>query len=45
MCEHVDWFAGLFAGGPQFQNGQLAVSDLPGLGLSLKDEASQWRIG
>lgn len=45
MCEHVDWFAGLFAGGPQFQNGQLAVSELPGLGLSVKDEANQWRIG
>ncbi|MCU0702879.1 MAG: mandelate racemase/muconate lactonizing enzyme family protein [Fimbriiglobus sp.] len=45
MCEHTDWFAGLFAGGPQFANGQLCVSDAPGLGLSLKDDANQWRIG
>ena len=44
MCEHVDWFTGLFTGGPQFSNGQLVVSDQPGLGISVKDEASQWRI-
>jgi D-arabinonate dehydratase len=45
MCEHVDWFAGVFAGGPQFGNGQLCVSDTPGLGLAVKNDASQWRIG
>lgn len=44
MCEHVDWFAGLFAGGPQFQNGQLAVNELPGLGLSVHPDSTKWRV-
>ena len=44
MCEHVDWFAGVFAGGPRFNNGQLYVSDAPGLGLTVKDDVSQWRL-
>jgi L-alanine-DL-glutamate epimerase-like enolase superfamily enzyme len=45
MCEHVDWFTALFDGGPQFEDGQLVVSDRPGLGLSVRDEtAAKWRV-
>jgi L-alanine-DL-glutamate epimerase-like enolase superfamily enzyme len=40
MCEHVDWFAGLFDGGPQFENGQLVVSSSPGLGLAVNEPAA-----
>ena len=45
MCEYVDWFAELFAGGPQFEVGQLVVPDEPGLGLTVRDEvASRHRV-
>jgi L-alanine-DL-glutamate epimerase-like enolase superfamily enzyme len=46
MCEYVDWFADLFTGGPQFENGQLVVSSEPGLGLAVNDAAAaKWRVG
>ncbi len=38
MCEYVDWFADLFAGGPKFQNNQLLASADPGLGLTVNDD-------
>lgn len=45
MCEYVDWFAELFAGGPRFEVGQLVVPDDPGLGLAVRDEvASRYRV-
>lgn len=45
MCEWTDWFAPLFENGPQLANGQLVVSDGPGLGLRLRDEtAAKWRV-
>ena len=45
MCEYVDWFAGLFAGGPRFENGQLVVASDPGLGLSVNEAAAaKWRV-
>lgn len=45
MCEYVDWFAELFDGGPQFDNGQLVAPSEPGLGLMLKEDmASKWRV-
>ncbi len=45
MCETVDWFTGLFTGGPSFRDGHLVVSDAPGLGLELNEmNAVQWRV-
>ena len=45
MCEYVDWFAELFAGGPQFENGQLVAPSDPGLGLTVNDAAAaRWRV-
>jgi len=45
MCEYVDWFAELFAGGPRFENGQLVVPTGPGLGISVCDDvAAKWRV-
>lgn len=45
VCEYVDWFADVFDGGPKFANGQLVVSDAPGLGLTLRDEiAAKFRV-
>jgi L-alanine-DL-glutamate epimerase-like enolase superfamily enzyme len=45
MCEYVDWFAGLFDGGPRFENGQLVVTSNPGLGLSVNDPvAAKYRV-
>jgi L-alanine-DL-glutamate epimerase-like enolase superfamily enzyme len=45
MCEYVDWFADLFAGGPRFENGQLVAPDGPGLGLTLREEvAARYRV-
>ena len=45
MCEYVDWFVELFAGGPRFEVGQLVVPDEPGLGLTVCDEfASRHRV-
>jgi L-alanine-DL-glutamate epimerase-like enolase superfamily enzyme len=39
VCEYVDWFGELYAGGPRFAAGQLVVPDGPGLGLTLDDAA------
>jgi L-alanine-DL-glutamate epimerase-like enolase superfamily enzyme len=45
MCEYVDWFEGLFAGGPRFENGQLVVPSAPGLGLTVNEPAAaKWRV-
>ena len=45
MCEYVDWFADLFAGGPKFQNNQLLASAEPGLGLTVNDDyAAKCRV-
>lgn len=45
MCEYTDWFATLFAGGPQLKDGQLVASGGPGLGLTVNDEtAAVWRV-
>ena len=45
MCEYTDWFAPLFDGSPRLVNGQMAVSDRPGLGLTVNDEtAAKWRV-
>jgi L-alanine-DL-glutamate epimerase-like enolase superfamily enzyme len=45
VVEYVDWLSGLFDGGPRFENGQLVVSDGPGLGLSLKEDVvAKWRV-
>lgn len=45
MCEYVDWFADLFAGGPRFESGQLLAPDGPGLGVSLREDvASKYRV-
>ena len=45
VCEYVDWFAGVFAGGPQFADGQLVVPDGPGLGLTVRDDvAAKYRV-
>ena len=40
MCEYVDWFAEVFDGGPQFENGQLVVSGEPGLGLNVNEKVA-----
>jgi L-alanine-DL-glutamate epimerase-like enolase superfamily enzyme len=37
VVEYVDWFTPLFEGGPQFADGQLVVTDEPGLGLRVND--------
>lgn len=43
--EYVDWFADLFDGSPQFENGQLVAPDGPGLGLTLRDAvAAKYRV-
>jgi L-alanine-DL-glutamate epimerase-like enolase superfamily enzyme len=45
MCEYVDWFAGLFDGGPRFADGQLVAPDGPGLGLTLNEAtAAKYRV-
>ena len=45
VCEYVDWFADLFAGGPRFQNNQLVASNDPGLGLTVNDDyAAKHRV-
>ncbi len=45
MCETVDWFEGLFDGGPQFENGQLVVAGGPGLGIAVNEmNAGKWRV-
>lgn len=45
VCEYVDWFADLYAGGPRFASEQLAVPDGPGLGLALKEDVvAKWRV-
>lgn len=40
VCEYVDWFADLFAGGPRFENGQLVVPSEPGLGITVNEAAA-----
>jgi L-alanine-DL-glutamate epimerase-like enolase superfamily enzyme len=45
VCEYVDWFADLFAGGPRFEHGQLVAPDGPGMGLALREElAAKYRV-
>ena len=45
VCEWVDWFDDLFVGGPKFVDGQLVVSDAPGLGLQLNESlANKLRV-
>lgn len=45
MCEHVDWFEGLFSGGPRFEDHQLVVPSGPGLGLAVHDAvAAKYRV-
>lgn len=44
VCEYVDWFEGVFTGGPQFADGQLLVPDGPGLGISLSPAAAKLRV-
>jgi L-talarate/galactarate dehydratase len=43
VCEYVDWFEPIFAGGPQFADGQLVIPDAPGLGLTIRETAAQYR--
>ena len=45
MCEYVDWFADLFIGGPRFENGQLVVPSVPGLGFEVNEAvAAKFRV-
>ncbi len=44
MCEHTDWYGGLFDGGPRFENGQLSATDTPGLGISVHPDSAKWRV-
>jgi L-alanine-DL-glutamate epimerase-like enolase superfamily enzyme len=45
MCEYVDWFAELFAGGPRFEVGQLVAPSAPGLGISVNEAvAAKYRV-
>jgi L-alanine-DL-glutamate epimerase-like enolase superfamily enzyme len=45
MCEHVDWFDGLFLGGPRFENHQLVIPCEPGLGLRVNEPtAAKYRV-
>jgi L-talarate/galactarate dehydratase len=45
MCEYTDWFAAVFHGSPQLTNGQMVMSDRPGLGLTLNESiAAKWRV-
>lgn len=45
VCEYVDWFADLFAGGPRFENGQLVVPSGPGLGIEVNEVvAAKFRV-
>ena len=40
--EHVDWLAPLFNARLQIANGRTQVPTLPGLGLSLSEQARAW---
>jgi L-alanine-DL-glutamate epimerase-like enolase superfamily enzyme len=38
LCEHKEWIWRLFDGCPSFENGQLVLSERPGLGITFSSE-------
>jgi L-alanine-DL-glutamate epimerase-like enolase superfamily enzyme len=42
--EHIEWLSPLFNERLKIEGGRMHVPDLPGLGLSVADEAAQWRL-